>query len=277
MNSKEASPVLLHAENVRVVYRRAGRAVEAVRGVSFDVRRGTCLGVVGESGSGKSSLARAVLGLETSAASGDVTFDGAPVLEMNRAARLAFRQRAQMVFQDPLGSLNPRMRVGTALGEVLHVHGRAHTRAEVERQTGKWLETVGLETAYARRYPHELSGGQRQRVNLARSLCAGAEFLIADEPVSALDVSVQARMLNLLKTLQKERGITWMLIGHDLAVMRYMAEDILVMKDGLCVERGATEEVLFRPANAYTRELLAAVPDVGRALARRAAGATSAP
>jgi peptide/nickel transport system ATP-binding protein len=264
------SPPLLKVENLRVTYRAGRRGLEAVRGVSFAIARGHCLGVAGESGSGKSSLARAILGLEDRVL-GRVEFDGQEVLKLNRAGRLGFRRRAQMVFQDPLGSLNPRLKVGAALAEVLRVHGLAATRAEAVAQAAAWLETVGLDAAYAARFPHELSGGQRQRVNLARALCVGAEFLVADEPVSSLDVSVQAQILNLLKSLQENRGITWMLIGHDLAVLRHMADDVLVMKAGAVVEHGPVQDVLACPAHPYTRELLAAAPNVERALDRRAA------
>ena len=268
------SAPLLEVEVLRVAYRVGRRRVEAVKGVSFSVARGRCLGVVGESGSGKSSLARAVLALEDGVA-GRVRFAGQDVAALDRAGLLAFRRRAQMVFQDPLGSLNPRLKVGAALAEVLRVHKLADSRAAAVEQTARWLETVGLDPAYARRYPHELSGGQRQRVNLARALCVGAEFLIADEPVSALDISVQAQILNLLKSLQETRGITWLLIGHDLAVMRHMADEVIVLKAGEVVERGPAADVLANPTHPYARELLAAAPNVGRALDRRAAGPSS--
>lgn len=260
--------VVMRAEGVRVTYRVGGRRVEAVRGVDLEVRRGECLGIAGESGSGKSTLARAILGLEEGA-TGKVWFDGVDVLRMGREERRAFRSRAQMVFQDPAGSLNPRRTAGDAIAEALRVHGRAGSRREAREEAVRWLETVGLDGEYAGRYPHEMSGGQRQRVNLARALCTGAEFLVADEPVSALDVSVQAQILNLLKRLQEERGITWVLIGHDLAVMRRMADGLLVMRKGVVVERGEADEVLSRPKEEYTRELLAAAPDVERALERR--------
>ena len=256
-----AAAALLEVRDLRVSYRAGRCVVEAVRGVSFEALRGRCLGVVGESGSGKSSMARAVLGLEEGV-SGSVRFDGADVLGMARAERLAFRRRAQMVFQDPLGSLNPRMKAGAALEEVLRVHGIAEGRRAAAEGAREWLGRMGLDAEYADRFPHELSGGQRQRVNVARALCVGAEFLIADEPVAALDVSVQAQLLNLLKELQAERGITWMLIGHDLAVMRYMADEVLVMKEGVIVERGRAADVLREPQHPYTRELLAAVPRV---------------
>lgn len=263
---------LLKVDHLCVTYRAGRRKTAAVKDVSFELARGRCLGVVGESGSGKSSLARAILALEDRV-SGRVEFAGQAVPALKRADRQAFRRRAQMVFQDPIGSLNPRLKAGAALAEVLRVHGLAHTRAEASAQAARWLETVGLDAAYAGRFPHELSGGQRQRVNLARALCVGAEFLVADEPVSALDVSVQAQILNLLKSLQESRGITWMLIGHDLAVMRHMADDVLVMKAGEVVERGPVAEILERPSQPYTRELLASAPNVARALERRTAGA----
>ncbi|HOD99598.1 MAG TPA: ABC transporter ATP-binding protein [Kiritimatiellia bacterium] len=263
------STPLLTVDNLRVTYRVGRRRVAAVKGVSFSVARGQCLGIVGESGSGKSSLARAILALEP-AATGQVIFAGEDVLKMSRAARQVFRRRAQMVFQDPLGSLNPRLKIGAALAEVLRVHGLARNRREAAAQTAAWLATVGLDAEYATRFPHELSGGQRQRVNLARALCVGAEFLVADEPVSALDVSVQAQILNLLKTLQTERGITWVLIGHDLAVMRHMADELVVMQAGEVVEHGRAVDILASPQHPYTRELVAAVPDVDRALQCRA-------
>ncbi|MBP1589730.1 MAG: ABC transporter ATP-binding protein [Kiritimatiellae bacterium] len=259
---------LLSVRHLSLTYRTSGRQVRAVDDITFDLPRGRCLGIAGESGSGKSSLCRAILALE-SGAQGEVLFDGADVLRMSRRALAAFRRRAQMVFQDPLGSLNPRLTAGAAIAEVLRVHRRAATRAEALDQAATWLETVGLDPTYLQRYPHEMSGGQRQRVNLARALCTGAEFLIADEPVSALDVSVQAQILNLLRRLQRERGITWILIGHDLAVMRHMADDLLVMQHGHCVEYGPAATLLTAPSAAYTRELLAAVPDVPRALAAR--------
>lgn len=259
---------LLQVDGLRVTYRSARRTVEAVRGVSFHVDRGRCLGVVGESGSGKSSMARAILALEERV-SGSVMYDGLDVRRLGRAARMAFRRRAQMVFQDPMGSLNPRLKAGAVLEEVLRVHGLAASREAATEQAAGWLRTMGLDPAYADRFPHELSGGQRQRVNLARALCVGAEFLVADEPVGALDVSVQAQILNLLKTLQESRGITWMLIGHDLAVMRHMADDVIIMKAGEVLERGTAAEVLEHPSHPYTRELLAAAPRVESALARR--------
>ena len=261
-----AEDFAMRVEDLHVRYGR----FEAVKGVSFAVRRGRCLGIAGESGCGKSSLARAILGLEPDAASGRVLFGGMDVLRMGRAERREFRRRAQIVFQDTYGSLNPRMKAGEAIAEVLRVHGIAHGR-EASARAAEWLETVGLTADYAERFPHEMSGGQRQRVNIARALCVGAELLVADEPASALDVGMQAQIMNLLRRLQRERGITWLLIGHDLAAMRYLADDLLVMREGRVVAQGDAAELLANPPHPYLRELLAAVPDVPRALARRAA------
>lgn len=260
----EEAPILISATDVEVRY----GSFRAVQGVCLSVKKGACLGIAGESGSGKSTLARALLGLEADV-SGDIRFDGQDVLHLSRRQQVAFCRRAQMVFQDPMGSLNPRLTVGGALGEVLTVHGLVSGRRERDANVAEWLEVVGLDVGCARRFPHELSGGQRQRVNLARALCVGAEFLVADEPVSALDVSVQAQILNLLKELQSTHGITWILIGHDLAVMRCMAEETLIMRAGKIVERGSTAEVFAHPQEAYTRELLAAAPSVERGLAGR--------
>lgn len=257
------SGALFRGEDVAVTYRTGGRRVEAVRGVSFAVRRGGCLGIAGESGSGKSTLMRAALGLEETVR-GRVWFDG---VESPWRAR-EFRRRAQMVFQDPSGALNPRRTAGNAIAEALKVHRRLSGTAARD-EAAHWLDVVGLDETFLGRYPHEMSGGQRQRVNLARALCTGAELLVADEPVSALDVSVQAQILNLLKDLQEKRGITWVLIGHDLAVLRQMADEVMVMEKGLVVERGPADTVFREPHHDYTKMLLAAVPDVRRALARR--------
>lgn len=258
------STPLLQVKDLRVTYKVGRRQVVAVQGASFEVLRGSCLGIVGESGSGKSSLARAILALEDRV-SGHIIFNGQDVLRQVRAARRTFRRRAQIVFQDPLGSLNPRLKVGATLTEVLRVHNMAASRADGQAQAARWLTTVGLDPAYANRFPHELSGGQRQRVNIARALCVGAEFLVADEPVSALDVSVQAQILNLLKTLQTDHGITWILIGHDLAVMRHMADRLLILQAGQIVEFGPADQILAQPKHPYTRALLASANTLERA------------
>ena len=215
---------------------RYGR-FEAVRGVSFSVARGSVFGIVGESGSGKSTVARALMGLQP-IASGSVT---------NRARSM------QMVFQDAVGSLNPRMTVRATLDEVLRVKGTAHTPGEL-------LSRVGLSSATLDQYPREMSGGQCQRVSVARALACDPEILVADEPVSALDVSVQARVLNLLRDLRREAGMTVLLIAHDLAVVRNVCDDVAVMERGLFAECGPADGVFAHPQSAYARRLLAAVP-----------------
>jgi ABC-type glutathione transport system ATPase component len=254
---------LLDVRGVCVAYGKQ----KAVEDVSFTLLAGSCLGIAGESGSGKSTLARAILGL-TPASSGEVLFRGRDVLQMSARERKAFRSHAQMVFQDPYGSLNPRLSVGDALSEVLRVHGIARG-AEATERAAEALETVALGREFLSRKPHEMSGGQRQRVNIARALCVGAELLVADEPASALDVSVQAQILNLLKDLQRRRGLTLIVIGHDLAALRYLADDMLVMRAGRRVLLADAATATTAPDEPYTASLLRAVPDVERALAER--------
>ena len=261
-------PPLLEARDLRKVFgdgggllRREGRPVTAVEEVSFRLRRGETLGLVGESGCGKSTTARLLLGLE-SPDRGRVLFDGMALSEMGREQRRAFRRRAQIVFQDPFGSLNPRFTVGASIREVLAVHGIARGR-EARDRAGELLERVGLEAADAGRYPHEFSGGQRQRIGIARALAVEPDLLVADEPVSALDVSVQAQILNLLADLREELGLTMLFIAHDLAVVRHVADRVAVMYLGRIVESGPADELYREPLHPYTRALLAAVPRPG--------------
>lgn len=253
---------LLRVEDVYVRY----GALEAVRGVNLSLAAGETLGLVGESGCGKSSLGRAVLALEP-VASGRVLFDGTDVHGLRGAALKQFRREAQMVFQDPFGSLNPRMSVGAAIEEVLFVHGLGGTRAARRARAAALFEDVGLNPDWLGRYPHEFSGGQRQRIGIARALALEPKLLVADEPVSALDVSVQADIVRLLKKLQQERGLAYLFIGHDLAVVRDMSDRIAVMFDGELVETGSADQVCDDPQHAYTQKLLSAVPDIDRALA----------
>ncbi len=231
----------------------------AVSDVAVALGKGERLGIVGESGSGKTTLAKALLALEPLAA-GQVYFDSESVGDMKSARLTAFRRRAQMIFQDPMGSLNPRMTVGAAIAEVLEVHCLV-PRREISRRVDELLVVVGLDSAYARRYPHEFSGGQRQRVGIARALALNPELLVADEPVSALDVSVQAQILNLLKDLSIARGMACLLIAHDLAVVRYVCDRVMVMYKGRVVEEGAVEAVFAAPKHPYTRLLRDSVPD----------------
>ncbi len=240
------------------------RHVYAVNGVSFDLAPGETLGLVGESGSGKSTVGRTILRL-TPATGGSVRFAGTDVLASEGAALRALRCRMQIVFQDPYSSLDPRMSLGRAVAEGLEIH-RLVPRAEIETRVARLFEEVGLDPSYMARYPHQCSGGQRQRVGIARALAVNPEFLICDEPVSALDVSVQAQVLNLLADLQQARGLAFLFIAHDLAVVRQLAHRIAVMYFGRVVELAAAETVINRPRHPYTRALLSAVPvpDPGR-------------
>jgi ABC-type glutathione transport system ATPase component len=255
---------LLEAEGVGVTYRRGAHAVDALRGVSLQIGAGERVGLVGESGSGKSTLARVMLGLEKPHR-GAVHFDGRPVYGLPRAAYRVLRRQVQMVFQDPIGSLNARISVGDALREVLEVH-RIVPADQYEQRVAELLRRVGLDPALAPRYPHEFSGGQRQRVALARALAVEPRVLVADEPVSALDVSVQVQILNLLSDLNRQQGVALLLIAHDLAVVRYSCDRVYVMQQGLVVEEGPVSRVLDAPEHPYTRQLLDAVPDLDAAL-----------
>lgn len=261
------SDILLTVDKLSVVYQqRGGQPVEAVKGVSLVLRRGESFGIVGESGCGKSSLARAIVGL-VKPVSGSVCFTGVESSEPGSIPRRKFCQSVQMIFQDATGSLNPRMQVEQILAEVLLVH-RIVTREEVGARVSHLMELVGLPANLAGSYPRELSGGQCQRVSIARCLAVGPSLIIADEPVSALDVSVQARILNLLRELQQQLDLTLLLISHDFAVVRNLCDQVAVMWQGEFVEQGSTGQVITRPSHSYTQSLLAAVPDVGRALAR---------
>lgn len=233
-------------------------ALRAVDGVTLAVQRGETLALVGESGAGKSTVARCVVRLEDPE-SGRIRYDGQEIGPLRGPALRAFRRRVQIVFQDPHGSLNPRMRVGTAVREPLEVHHLASGAAADQRVAALFRE-VGLDPDYRRRYPHELSGGQRQRVGIARALAVGPELLVLDEPVSALDVSVQAQVLALLRDLQTRRGLTYLLVAHDLAVVRQMADRVAVMYLGRIVEEAPSAQVFADPRHPYTRALLGAVP-----------------
>jgi oligopeptide transport system ATP-binding protein len=243
----------------RGLLQRRGGAVRAVAGVDLAVRRGECLALVGESGSGKTTLGRCAIRL-VEPTSGQVRFDGEDLLTLPAEELRRRRRRFQMVFQDPYGSLDPRQRVGSIVAEPLSVHGLVHGRAERESRAAELLESVGLSPAMAIRYPHELSGGQRQRVGIARALAPGPDLLVADEPISALDVSVRAQILNLLSGLQERLGLTLLLIAHDLAAVEQVADRVAVLYLGRLVELGPRERVFARPLHPYTACLLSAVP-----------------
>jgi ABC-type oligopeptide transport system ATPase subunit len=237
---------------------RVTHTVNAVDGVSFDIQEGRTLGLVGESGSGKSTTGYCILQL-IKPTSGSVRFQGKELTTMGREEVRKMRREMQIVFQDPYSSLDPRMTVGDIVSEPLEVHSVGSRRGRRSR-VRELLDVVGFNPDYENRYPHEFSGGQRQRVGVARALALNPSLIVCDEPVSALDVSIQAQILNLLKDLQRDFGLTYLFISHDLAVVRGMSDDIAVMKDGKIVETGTADEVYEHPKHEYTRALLAAVP-----------------
>lgn len=243
----------------RGVFSRVHAWLKAVDGISFRVARGKTLGLVGESGCGKTTVGRTILRL-IPATAGSVHFDGMPVFDLDRYRMTQLRRRMQVIFQDPVGSLNPRMNVGSIVGEALTVHGLARGR-ERDRRVAELLERCGLSASYMNRYPHEFSGGQRQRIGIARALALEPELIICDEPVSALDVSIQSQILNLLNDLQDEMGLSYLFIAHNLAVVEHFSDDVAVMYLGKIVEI-ATSEALYRnPKHPYTQALLTAVPE----------------
>jgi peptide/nickel transport system ATP-binding protein len=256
---------LLSVRDLKVHFPRRGgwfekkEPIKAVDGVSFDVYTGQTLGLVGESGCGKTTTGRAILRLVAPTA-GQVLFDGKDLGALPEKALRATRRDLQIIFQDPYSSLNPRLTVEQAITEPMLVHGIGSSDADRKKRAGDLLEECGLPAAYLRRYPHEFSGGQRQRICIARTLSLQPKLVICDESVSALDVSVQAQVLNLLKRLQQDRGLTYIFISHDLSVVKFMSDVMCVMKDGKIVEAGPAEGIYAEPREEYTRDLIAAIP-----------------
>jgi peptide/nickel transport system ATP-binding protein len=270
--AKDASaPVVLEVKSLaKSFWLKEGlfgkREFKAVQGVNFKLRKGHTLGVVGESGSGKTTMGLTLLRLHEPT-HGEVIFDGQDLLKISAAERQVMRRRIQIVFQNPYASLNPRFTIGQTLIEPMAIHKIGASTTEREQRARALLQKVGLDDSAFGKYPHEFSGGQRQRVAIARALTLDPEVLVLDEAVSALDVSVQAQVLNLLRDLQDELGLSYVFISHDLAVVRFISDEVLVMKDGLVVEQANVEQILAAPREAYTQRLLAAIPRGYRATA----------
>ncbi|MHB8674725.1 MAG: ABC transporter ATP-binding protein [Candidatus Limnocylindrales bacterium] len=249
----------MHFTDTEGLFRRRARVIRAVDGVSFTVRRGRTLGLVGESGCGKSTTGRAILQLYRPTA-GEVLFENQDLCKLGGERLRQMRRRMQMIFQDPYSSLNPRRSVRDILSDPLEIHHLATTQKARDARVAELLELVGLNPAFAERYPHEFSGGQRQRIGIARALAVEPEFLVCDEPVSALDVSIQAQIINLLKSLQARLGLTYLFIAHDLSVVRHISDDIAVMYLGKIVEMAPRTPLYEQPLHPYTRAILSAVP-----------------
>jgi peptide/nickel transport system ATP-binding protein/oligopeptide transport system ATP-binding protein len=235
--------------------------VKAVDGVSFDVPRGKTVGLVGESGSGKTTTGRAIARLVPITA-GSVQYGGRDLATLSRSEFFAYRKKIQVIFQDPFGSLNPRMTIYSIIAEPLDIHFKSWSKAQKQARVADLLEKVGLSADFMQRYPHQFSGGQRQRIGIARALAVEPDFIVCDEPVSALDVSVQAQIVNLLQDLQDEFGLTYLFIAHDLAVVEHISDDVLVMSEGKIVEQASSEAIYSNPQHPYTKKLLAAVPQL---------------
>ena len=254
----EVKDLKMHFPIYRGVVQRQVGAVHAVDGISFDIRRGETLGLVGESGCGKSTTGRTILQLYK-ATSGSVMYNGTDLISLRKEEMRKMRRHMQMIFQDPYASLNPRMTINDIIGEPLLIHNVARG-AEISKKVAELLELVRLNPAFASRYPHEFSGGQRQRIGVARALALNPELIICDEPISALDVSIQAQIVNLLEELQKKLNLTYLFIAHDLSMVRHISDRVAVMYLGVIVEIANKNELYESPLHPYTQALLSAVP-----------------
>lgn len=254
------NPYLLETKNLKKYFPAGpGMTLHALDGINLRIRPGRTLGVVGESGCGKSTLGRTILRL-TEPTEGQIFLKGQEITGMSKAQLRKLRTKMQLIFQDPYASLNPRMTVEDSIAEPMLVNRMFKTKAEAYGRVDELMETVGLAPRNAQLFPHEISGGLRQRVGIARALATNPEFIVCDEPVSALDVSIQAQILNLLMDLQDQMGMSYLFITHDLSVVKHISHDIAVMYLGQCVESGSTEEIFKHPAHPYTKALLASIP-----------------
>lgn len=251
---------ILEVKHLKQYFKNGRNVTKAVDDVSFNIYEGETFGLVGESGSGKTTTGRSILQLYKPT-SGEVIFEGKNVADLkSRADKLAFTRDAQMIFQDPYASLNPRMTVEDIIAEGLDIHHLVKNKDERTERVEELLETVGLNASHASRFPHEFSGGQRQRIGIARALAVGPKFIVADEPISALDVSIQAQVVNLMIELQKKRGLTYLFIAHDLSMVKFISDRIGVMHYGKLLEVGPADDVYDRPLHDYTKSLISAVP-----------------
>ena len=251
---------LVEVKHLKQYFGTKKNVVKAIDDISFDIYEGETFGLVGESGSGKSTTGRALLRLYQPT-DGEILFEGKDIATLKKGKELLeFRKEAQMIFQDPYASLDSRMKVRDIIAEGIDIHHLAATKEERNQMVDKLLETVGLNREHANRYPHEFSGGQRQRIGIARALALNPKFIVCDEAISALDVSIQSQIVNLLKKLQKEKGLTYLFIAHDLSMVKYISDRIAVMYRGRIVEMGPAECVYANPQHAYTKSLLSAIP-----------------
>lgn len=251
---------LVEVKHLKQYFGTKNNLVKAIDDISFDIFEGETFGLVGESGSGKSTTGRALLRLYQPT-DGEILFEGKDIATLTKGKELhEFRKEAQMIFQDPYASLDSRMKVRDIIAEGIDIHHLAATKEERNQMVDELLETVGLNREHANRYPHEFSGGQRQRIGIARALALNPKFIVCDEAISALDVSIQAQIVNLLKKLQKEKGLTYLFIAHDLSMVKYISDRIAVMYRGRIVEMGSAECVYTNPQHAYTKSLLSAIP-----------------
>lgn len=260
MTSTNDQKKLVEVKHLKQYFGTKKNVVKAIDDISFDIYEGETFGLVGESGSGKSTTGRALLRLYQPT-DGEILFEGKDIATLTKGKELLeFRKEAQMIFQDPYASLDSRMKVRDIIAEGIDIHHLAATKEERNQMVDELLETVGLNREHANRYPHEFSGGQRQRIGIARALALNPKFIVCDEAISALDVSIQAQIVNLLKKLQKEKGLTYLFIAHDLSMVKYISDRIAVMYRGRIVEMGSAECVYTNPQHAYTKSLLSAIP-----------------